>query len=280
MYDVYNIYRALVSVYMAETGDPQVPPAPVPRRRGVFALVKWTDCKLGPCRDVVHQDKIVVDGAQDIIEEGQHRAVKCGKAETQRMCAERALKLLRVSPDGTVTEGGPCIPTRRECEHYHAVSTLREEAEAIADADAYDAILDDNASWDIAINPDQQAEPLKPDEGIISERVWTLDQVTAMAKNLPSNASAEDVRKILWSLPCLRQLDPVSEKPLVPGIPCFFNVHTSPPCIASTEEIRWDCRRALVPERVLALPHLTARGLCSPGTVGLPKPIFEAVKGN
>ena len=36
--------------------------------------------------------------------------------------------------------------------------------------------------------------------------------------------------------------------------------------------------RHLVPEEVLALPNLTARGLCKPGTLGIPKPIFEAVK--
>ncbi|XP_052129403.1 uncharacterized protein LOC127750849 [Frankliniella occidentalis] len=36
--------------------------------------------------------------------------------------------------------------------------------------------------------------------------------------------------------------------------------------------------RLLVPERVLAMPHLSARGMLLPGKIGLPKPIYEAVK--
>jgi hypothetical protein len=49
-------------------------------------LVKWLDCTLGPCRDVVHQDRVVEDPEKASIEEGQIRFVKCGKAEVRRKC--------------------------------------------------------------------------------------------------------------------------------------------------------------------------------------------------
>ena len=39
-------------------------------------------------------------------------------------------------------------------------------------------------------------------------------------------------------------------------------------------------RKVLNSEQVLALPLLTAKGMCKPGTLGLPKPIFEAVQSN
>ncbi|KAK3916614.1 Polyprotein P1234, partial [Frankliniella fusca] len=121
--------------------------------------------------------------------------------------SERALKLLGVRPDGSLGDVGPCIPTRRECEHFHALPTRRAESEALADADAYDTILDHNASWDV---PNVQGEMLKPDEGTLSARVFSVE-VTALARALPPNPTTEQVREVLWSLPCLCQKDPQNE---------------------------------------------------------------------
>lgn len=50
-------------------------------------------------------------------------------------------------------------------------------------------------------------QDLMPDEGCVSALHLTIDQVTAMARDLPSDAPKEEVRRILWSLPCLRQQD-------------------------------------------------------------------------
>ncbi|KAK3908528.1 hypothetical protein KUF71_003340 [Frankliniella fusca] len=260
---------------------------PPQRRETKFVLVKWVECKLGPCKDVVHQDNIMADQNYPAIEEGQTRIILCGKRNIHRKGkilkrgSERALKLLRVRPDGSLGDVGPCIPTRRECEHFHALSTRRAEAEALADADAYDTILDHNASWDA---PNVQGEMLKPDEGTLSARVFSVEEVTALARALPPNPTTEQVREVLWSLPCLRQQDPQNERALVPGIKCYVNTH-----VLSTLHRQYKDKknlglymgallRTLVPERVLAVPHLTARGMCKPGSVGLPKPIYEAIK--
>ncbi|KAK3929022.1 hypothetical protein KUF71_017508 [Frankliniella fusca] len=190
--------------------------------------------------------------------------------------------MLRVALGGSISEDGPCIPTQRECEHFRAQSTRRAEAEEISDADAYDAILNDNNSW---IVPDEQVtDPDKPDEGTISTQVYDLEEVIAMARSLPQNASKEDVRKILWSLPCLRVTNPETDKAIVPGIKCYANSHAMGTMFRQYKDKKVGLYvgamlRYLVPERVLAMPHVTARVMCRPNAVGLPKPIFEAIKG-
>ncbi|KAK3909766.1 hypothetical protein KUF71_019775 [Frankliniella fusca] len=170
--------------------------------------------------------------------------------------------MLRVALGGSISEDGPCIPTRRECEHFRAQSTRRAEAEEISDADAYDAILNDNNSW---IVPDEQVtDPDKPDEGTISTQVYDLEEVIAMARSLPQNASKEDVRKILWSLPCLRVTNPETDKAIVPGIKCYANSHAMGTMFRQYKDKKVGLYvgamlRYLVPERVLAMPHVTAR---------------------
>lgn len=68
----------------------------------------------------------------------------------------------------------------------------------------------------------------------------------------------------------------------MPGIPVYINTHTL--STIHREEFGKPglylshLLKELVPNEVLALPYVTARG-SKPGTVGLPSQLFKALKG-
>lgn len=71
---------------------------------------------------------------------------------------------------------------------------------------------------------------------------------------------------------------------MVPGMRCYANKHALH--LIHTDHVDKKpgqylsaLLKLLVPERVLALPHLVAKGTGRPGVVALPKAIYDCIKG-